>query len=530
MVVEELVAALGVEVDTATLGRFSAAFGAFQTGFAGAVAGIVGAFAGVAAIAYSTAKAGDDVVKTADRLSMATDSLQELRYAAKLSGADSESLTAALAHLGRAAAEAHEKGGEAARAFRGIKLTEDSGQIRSIEALFTDVAEKIRGTASAADRLKLSQDLLSRQGRALIPLMDEGAEGIAKLRAEARSLGVVLGKDALDASVRFSDAADRATAALTGWRNRLATPLLEKFVQLLDNMTKRIAANGGVFALVAKGIGGLIDGINWLLEHDSALRGLILAVTIGLTAWGLSALAAAGATATLSIASIAAAAASAAAWALAALPFVALASFIVLLGEDLYSFATGGKSAIGELLKWFDKFSPDDSPLMKLLRAAGSLLFDLTDTAKWKKLGDAIVEAFAPLGILKQVASFFQEQDDTQTISQKFPGLADPFNSGGMGFVDSARDKFPGLRGVLGEGERQSFDVTSPRVLAPPVLSSQPRVSRVENSTTIAPVVQVTAQTNASPEQIASAASAAVSEVLDTHMREASAQTGGYSR
>src|SRR5690606_14944428 len=82
---------------------------------------------------------------------------------------------------------------------------------------------------------------------------------------------------------------------------------------------------------------------------------------------------------------------------LALAPWALLAAAIILVADELYTFVTGGETLLGRLIGWFDKIDPEDNALVVLLKAAGALLFDLSDPRKWERLGDAITSALRPV-------------------------------------------------------------------------------------------------------------------------------------
>ena len=108
-----------------------------------------GALAGVATVGGLTAlvdrsiSAANAIGKTADTIGAGVEALQELRFAAKASGVEQQTLDLALQRFTRRAAEAAQGTGEAkdALAQMGIALRDQSGNLRSSEDLLADVAD-----------------------------------------------------------------------------------------------------------------------------------------------------------------------------------------------------------------------------------------------------------------------------------------------------------------------------------------------------------------------------------------------------
>ena len=102
----------------------------------GALAGIA-TVGGLAALVDRSISAADAIGKTADRIGVGVEALQELRFAAKAAGVEQGTLDMALQRLTRRAAEAAQGTGEAkdALAQMGIALRDQSGNLRSSEDL-----------------------------------------------------------------------------------------------------------------------------------------------------------------------------------------------------------------------------------------------------------------------------------------------------------------------------------------------------------------------------------------------------------
>jgi hypothetical protein len=91
--------------------------------------------------------AADANGKTADKIGVGVEALQELRFAAKASGIEQQTLDMALQRFTCRAAEAAQGIGEAkdALAQMGIALRDQSGNLRRSEDLLGDVADAFAG-------------------------------------------------------------------------------------------------------------------------------------------------------------------------------------------------------------------------------------------------------------------------------------------------------------------------------------------------------------------------------------------------
>jgi hypothetical protein len=121
-----------------------------------------------------------------------TDALQELSYAAKLSGTDTEGLKQGITILSRTMYDASQGGKETAKSFAdvGVAITDANGNLRPAEDVMGDLADHFASLPDAATKTALSMKFFGRSGATLIPLMNEGSKGMADMRQEAGTLAM----------------------------------------------------------------------------------------------------------------------------------------------------------------------------------------------------------------------------------------------------------------------------------------------------------------------------------------------------
>lgn len=193
----------------ARLSKTSRRFSSFSKGAAGALAGILTAAAArrlVGSIESALDKL-DGIAKSADKIGLTTDALQELRVAAELSGVSVKTFEMAFQRFTRRTAEAAKGTGEAKGALKelGVELTTAEGRLRPVEDLFKDVADAISKVEDPADRVRLSMKLFDSEGVALVNMLTDGAAGLDRMRAKARELGIVIDESLIRRSVKAKD-------------------------------------------------------------------------------------------------------------------------------------------------------------------------------------------------------------------------------------------------------------------------------------------------------------------------------------
>jgi len=149
---------------------------------------------GLGALIDRSISAADAIGKTADKIGVGVEALQELRFAAKASGVEQQTLDMALQRFTRRAAEAAQGTGEAkdALAQMGIALRDQSGNLRRSEDLLADVADAFARIEGPAERVRLAFKLFDSEGVALVNLLRGGSGALEEMRERARDLGIVL--------------------------------------------------------------------------------------------------------------------------------------------------------------------------------------------------------------------------------------------------------------------------------------------------------------------------------------------------
>jgi len=175
----------------------------------GALAGVAAA-GGLATLIDRSISAADAVGKTADKIGVGVEALQELRYAAQLAGVEQRTMDMALQRFTRRVAEAAKGTGEAKQALAqmGIALKDQHGNIRRSEDLLNDVAEAFRRTTDPAERLRLAFKLFDSEGVAMVNMLVGGAEALEATRRRARDLGIVLDEDLVRNAEKARDELD----------------------------------------------------------------------------------------------------------------------------------------------------------------------------------------------------------------------------------------------------------------------------------------------------------------------------------
>ena len=150
----------------------------------------------------------DAIAKMSDAAGIATDALQELRFAAEQNGVSTDILDASMMRFNRRLGMAADGAGPAVKALKtlDISVRDMNGNVRDSEDVLDEVIEKISKYDSAAERAALSSKFFGdNAGPKMALLISKGTEGVAELRQEARDLGLVIDEDLLRATEGAND-------------------------------------------------------------------------------------------------------------------------------------------------------------------------------------------------------------------------------------------------------------------------------------------------------------------------------------
>lgn len=348
MIVRELLTVLGVKVE-------GKGFEDAEKRFEGLKANVtkVMQFVGASLVAnkikttlQDVAAEGDRLDELSARMGITTDALQELEYAAKLSGIESNELARSLDVVRRNAFAAANGNVQASRMFDrlGVQVRDTSGALRGSDELLSAVAAGLDQVANETERTAILQGVFGRGASRLLPLLKNGTAGLAALRKEAHTLGGVMSRELIQKSVEFSDQQDRLNMAFTGLRNNVFGPLLEgatKVVGLLTDLSRSLI--------------GIVQNSN-LAQAAFATIGTALAIYFAPAI-------------------------------LTALAVTAAFLAIILVVDDVWTAIEGGDSLIGDLLvdfqRWINDVSAADfsgSPWMQALQKAVQMVKWLQET------------------------------------------------------------------------------------------------------------------------------------------------------
>lgn len=339
-IVTELFALVGIEVDQKSWAKGNAFFEKVSSGLqmvAGAFAlnEIKEAFMGVSELA-------DHAVKAGQKLGITTEAIQELGYAAKLSDVSQEGLETALGKLAVNLDTVAKTGkGPAADALKRLGLHAKDFKGLSLDESFMKISDSISEMADGPAKAAVSVALLGKQGKELIPLLNEGADGLAEMRLEAQEMGIVISNTDAKKYEELNDNITRIGAEFQGVKVKISNILLP---------------------YIAKAADYILHLVDTITHHEDAIKVALIGIGI-------------------------AAAAAAAPIILAAAPFVALAAAVAGVAYAMEHWETIGTKVKVALYVMFGPFILVLHQIIKhfdSIKEAAIAAYDwIADKAQW---------------------------------------------------------------------------------------------------------------------------------------------------
>lgn len=288
------------ERTTSKIGRSMTKAGTVMLGASSAVGG------SILAVGKSTADYAGDMYDMARGAGIGVEAFQKLAYAGRMSGVETEKLSASLVKFDRMVAEATGGNKTYMQTFEdlGIKIKDSAGNLRQPNEIFEDVADIFHNTEDGIGKTALAVELFGKSGADLIPMLNDGKAGLKAFYAEAERLGLALSNEMIAKGDAFSDQLENIGEQVKGVKLQLGAALIpalsaatEKISKVIDKITKWVQENpelaatiGNIAMTTGKWIAILgtaaiaIGSVAFIiLQFRKAFRAMSDAVTIGIS-------------------------------------------------------------------------------------------------------------------------------------------------------------------------------------------------------------------------------------------------------
>lgn len=224
-------------------------------------AGIGTAVGALALLTKSSIDAADHLLDLSKATGITVETLGGIGFAASQAGSDLDGTASALGKLNLSIAKAAAGDKEAAAAFQlmGVSIKDASGNARTADAVFADVAGKFETYADGPEAAALANALFGKSYQSILPLLKDGGQALQANVAYYQQFGGVTTATARQAD-EFNDTLGKIWFQTGRLGRALATELLPGLQAVADDIL-RAAENSTTFETVAAGVRATLEFI-----------------------------------------------------------------------------------------------------------------------------------------------------------------------------------------------------------------------------------------------------------------------------
>lgn len=230
--------AVGAASAGGAIGRANGLLLGFGVGFTA-----IAVIAALKAAVGASIEFGDEISKASVKSGIGVEALSELAYAAKQSDIDLGSLSTGLKKMQVALSEAGSGSKSANETLAALGLTVEQLRKLAPEDQFELFADRINALKDPADRARAAVEIFGKAGADLLPLFEQGADGIRQAREEAHKMGAALSGEQAKALADADQSIKRLKGSLFGLATTLTADVAPALSQFLDNITALVSGD-----------------------------------------------------------------------------------------------------------------------------------------------------------------------------------------------------------------------------------------------------------------------------------------------
>jgi hypothetical protein len=225
-----------------------------------AIAGI--SVAAITQLVTSTVAAKDALVETAEKIGIASTSLQVYEHAAKVCGTEQGALTSGLGLLQKNMLEAARGNDKAAQGFAtlGVNIRDSHGNLKSVDAMLPELADKFAGMTDGTAKTGIAMELLGKSGKEMVPILNLGSAGLAGMKTELEGLGVKLDEAANQRMANFNDDIDRMKTKVGEAGVSIVSGMIPALESLMSAFLNT-GSSGGALVAVGSALGETLRAV-----------------------------------------------------------------------------------------------------------------------------------------------------------------------------------------------------------------------------------------------------------------------------
>lgn len=204
-------------------------------------------------LAQHLVESADATGLLSQKMGLSVESVSRMQYAFSSAGLAFDEMQDALKEFAIRSSEAVAATGEGYAAFKamGIEVLDSNGKMRNQSDLLEEVADKMQSYAAGMNKATLYEKLFGEVGLKLVPVLDQGADGLRRLYVESDKVGYTMNEKSAKAARQLRVDLARVSAVATALGRELGGPVLSylaKFAETVESAFNRYtkALDGGL--------------------------------------------------------------------------------------------------------------------------------------------------------------------------------------------------------------------------------------------------------------------------------------------
>jgi len=239
-------------------------FGGLRQAAGGALGSLTGLIpgatvAGLAVLGKRSIDAADNLRDLSQRTGVGVETLSRFGAAAQDSGSNIDEVAKLMGRLAKGIADPASQVNASLKSI-GVNSRDARGNIRGVDAIMLDLADKFAKLPDGAQKTALAMNIFGKSGANLIPMLNEGRDALEKYRA-------TISTDMANAADQFNDTLNELGRSLAGPFNQAIVavlPSLTQFAQLVAGVAQAFAKLPQPLQTTVIAVSGLAIAFNLL--------------------------------------------------------------------------------------------------------------------------------------------------------------------------------------------------------------------------------------------------------------------------
>lgn len=278
-IVTELVTKFSFKGSTKPLLNFNKTLLSSIKSIAKVTAGLTAVVSGIGLFTIATLSSAESLNKLSRETGLSIESIQELGFAASLSGSDAATFESSILSLSKTIGKAAQFG-SADFSRLGVSVRDSFGNIKSADDVLLEVGKRFKELNLS---LPEQQSFASSLGidASLLTLLSKSGREIDILRVKARKLGIVTKEDGKQIQ-NFNDGITVLKFSITSLQKRIAIGLAPTVLKLTDSFTNFLEANK---QLISNGIAKVGEALAVIINVITRLFTLVSDIIKATVGW-----------------------------------------------------------------------------------------------------------------------------------------------------------------------------------------------------------------------------------------------------